>query len=65
MGRWLVVRTVAWGLRGGISDDHIEQMLRRRFPHRGSGWRWEVIGDAHIRNGQVEVGRAYREWRKT
>lgn len=65
MGRWLVVRVAAWGLRGGISDDHAEQVLRERFPWRGAAWRWEVIGDAKLRNDRRAIRRGYREWRKT
>lgn len=50
MGRWLTVRVVAWGLRGGICDDHMVQLLRKRFPHRDNDWRWKVISEAKARS---------------
>jgi hypothetical protein len=63
MGRWLVVRVVAWGLRGGASDDEIERAMRSRFRHRDMAWRWEVIGDAHLLNDRRQVRREYKAWR--
>jgi hypothetical protein len=50
MGRWLTVRVVAWGLRGGISAEEIERRMRNRFKHRDVAWRWDVIGEARARN---------------
>lgn len=64
MGRWFVVRVVAWGLRGGADDDEVERAMRGRFPHRDAGWRWEVIGDAHLLNDRKQVRRDFKAWRK-
>ncbi len=64
MGRWLAVRATAWGLRGGAEDLEVERSLRRSFPHRDAGWRWEVIGDAHLLNDRRQVRRNYWAWRR-
>lgn len=64
MGRWLAVRVVAWGLRGGADDDEIERALWNRFPHRDAGWRWDVIGDAHLLNDRKQVRRDCKAQRK-
>lgn len=65
IGRRLIVRQIARALRGGISEDTCLAILARRFSYRDAAWRWEIIGDAKIRNGQREVGRAYRKWRES
>ena len=50
MGRWLVVRIVARGLRGGICDERMQELMARRFPHRDAEWRAAVLNAARIRN---------------
>lgn len=64
MGRRLIVRVVARGLRGGISDDQMLAVLAARFSYRDVGWRWEVIGDAHLLNDRRQVRRDYKAWRQ-
>ncbi len=64
MGRWLAVRAVAWGLRGGVTDDEIERRMRSCLPHRGSAWRWEVIGDARLLNDRKQVRKDCRAQRR-
>lgn len=64
MGRWLAVRVTAWGLRGGAADSEVLEALQGRFPHRDNGWRWEVIGDAHLLNDRKQIRRGYKAWRK-
>jgi hypothetical protein len=63
MGRWITVRVVAWGLRRGVADDVIEQAIRRRFRHRDTAWRWEVIGDAHLLNDRAQIRQDYKTWK--
>jgi hypothetical protein len=52
MGRWLVVRVVAWGLRRGARVEDIERGLQRTHKHRDYEWRSDVIGDALLRNAR-------------
>ena len=50
MIRRLIVRIVARGLRGGICDEHMQELVARRFPHRDAEWRAAVLNAARNRN---------------
>lgn len=63
LGRKLIVRQIARALRGGISEATAIDILARRFRYRDAAWRWEIIGDAKIRNGERQVRDDYRAWR--
>jgi hypothetical protein len=55
MGRWLIVRVVAWCLREPhghprASIDELDQAMRKALPHRDWTWRASVYEDAQARN---------------
>lgn len=58
ISRWLVIRTLAFALRHGVSDADALDALRRAFRHRAADvqWRLAIVDEASRHN-------ARRYWR--